>query len=270
MDENRPQWVEPSQDNESRLAIDLLPGERKHSRLWVFVHGFVSHRRGEKALFFREQLQARGEAFASLDLAGHGDSDGDLFGLTMSRNLSDLDRGLRFAQKELGPFSSINLVGSSMGGFAAIWYSALNPGMIKKNLLIAPAFEMAGRLILSLGPSKAERWRKERKIHLEAEFATFDLGYEFVEDESHYLIPDLVKRLQTPTLILHGSNDESVPCQLSRSFAARVDLAELVEIEGGDHRLTDHKDRLFKEMWKFAGPPEWLFSKNSRIQESCF
>ena len=94
---------------------------------------------------------------------------------------------------------------------------------------------------------------------MEAEFATFDLGYEFVEDESHYLIPDLVKRLQTPTLILHGSNDESVPCQLSRSFAARVDLAELVEIEGGDHRLTDHKDRLFKEMWKFAGPPEWLF-----------
>ena len=92
MDENRPQWVEPSQDSESRLAIDLLPGERKHPRLWVFVHGFVSHRRGEKALFFREQLQARGEAFASLDLTGHGDSDGDLFGLTMSRNLSDLDR----------------------------------------------------------------------------------------------------------------------------------------------------------------------------------
>jgi pimeloyl-ACP methyl ester carboxylesterase len=135
----------------------------------------------------------------------------------------------------------------------------LNPGLIKKNLLIAPAFEMVGRLILSLGPKKAQRWRAERKIHLETEFATFDLGYDLVEDEYHYLISDLVTRLQTPTLILHGSNDESVPCQLSRSFAARVDLVSLVEIEGGDHRLTDHKERLFSEMWEFAGPPEWLF-----------
>ena len=259
MDEHPPQWVEPVQENESKLAIDLVPGPRRHSRLWLFIHGFASHRRGEKALFFREQLQEKGEAFASLDLTGHGDSDGDLFELTMSRNLGDLDRGLRFAQKELGPFSGINLVGSSMGGLVAIWYSALNPGLIKKNLLIAPAFELAGRLILSLGPSKAQRWRKERKIHLETEFATFDLGYEFVEDESNYLIQNLVKRLQTPTLILHGSNDESVPCQLSRSFAARMDLVEFVEIEGGDHRLTDHKDRLFEEMWEFAGPPEWLF-----------
>ena len=259
MNESPPQWVEPAQEKESKLAIDLVPGRRRHSRLWLFVHGFVSHRRGEKALFFREQVQERGEAFASLDLTGHGDSEGDLVGLTVSRNLSDLDRGLRFAQKELGPFSSINLVGSSMGGFAAIWYSALNPGLVKKNLLIAPAFEMAGRLLLSLGPQKAQRWRKERKIHLETEFASFDLGYEFVEDESNFLIQNLVKRLETPTLILHGTNDESVPCQLSRSFAARVDLVELVEIEGGDHRLADHKDRLFKEMWKFAGPPEWLF-----------
>jgi hypothetical protein len=29
---------------------------------------------------------------------------------------------------------------------------------------------------------------------------------------------------------------------------------ELVEIRGGDHRLTAHKERLFEEMWRFAGP----------------
>jgi pimeloyl-ACP methyl ester carboxylesterase len=146
-----------------------------------------------------------------------------------------------------------------MGGLTAIWYSALNPRGMKANILIAPAFEMAGRALLSLGPQRAQRWRRERTIHMETEFAEFDLGYGFVEDEFRYPAASLIKRLKTPTLILHGSDDESVPCQLSRKFASRVDVAKLVEIEGGDHRLTEHKEALFEEMWDFVGPCQFLF-----------
>jgi dipeptidyl aminopeptidase/acylaminoacyl peptidase len=113
---------------------------------------------------------------------------------------------------------------------------------------------MAGRFLLSLGPKKASKWRKEGKIRLQTDYSDFDLGYSFVEDESRYPIASLVARLKTRTLILHGSNDESVPCQLSRSFNSRVHVAKMVEIEGGDHRLTDHKEQLFEEMWDFVGP----------------
>lgn len=258
MVESLVEWVEPERETESRLAVDLIAGNRRHSRLWCFIHGLNSHRRGEKASFFAEQVSERGEAFASLDLTGHGESEGDLLGLCLSRNLSDLDRGLRFARRRIGPFSAVNLVGSSMGGLTAVWYSALNPGLVTANLLIAPAFEMAGRLLLSLGPQKSQRWRLEGKIHLETGYAEFDLGYDFVRDESRYLTGKLVERLTTPTLILHGSDDEAVPCNLSRRLAARHPHVKLVEIEGGDHRLTAYKERLFQEMWEFVGPPEWV------------
>src|SRR3989304_7992862 len=96
------------------LALDLLPPAGKSSRLGFFVHGLNSNRRGEKALYFARQVAGRGEAFASLDLTGHGDSEGQLLGLSLTRNLSDLDRGLRFVRQEAGPFSSAFLGGSAM------------------------------------------------------------------------------------------------------------------------------------------------------------
>jgi pimeloyl-ACP methyl ester carboxylesterase len=254
MSESPPQWVESENEGESRLAIDLIHGASRYSRLWFFIHGLNSSRRGEKAVYFARQVAGRGEAFASLDLTGHGDSEGDLFGLCLSRNIRDLERGLRFVQRQAGPFSAINLVGSSMGGLTALWYSAMKPGSAKANILIAPAFEMAGRFLLALGPQKAQQWRQEGKIRLQTDYSEFDLGYSFVEDESHYPIASLVGKLETPTLILHGSDDEFVPCQLSRRFASRVDVVKLVEIEGGDHRLIDYKENLFDEMWEFVGP----------------
>jgi pimeloyl-ACP methyl ester carboxylesterase len=259
MTESPPRWVEPETDGEHRLAIDLIPGASRPSRLWFFVHGLNSHRRGEKAVYFARQVTRQGDAFASLDLTGHGDSEGDLLGLCLSRNIRDLERGIRYAERQAGPFSAVHLIGSSMGGLTAVWYSALNPHGLKANILIAPAFEMAGRFLLSLGPQKAQRWRRERTIHIESEFAEFDLSYGFVEDEFRYSTTSLIKRLKTPTLILHGSADESVPCQLSRKFAARVDVATLVEIEGGDHRLIEYKEELFEEMWKFVGPRQYIF-----------
>ncbi len=60
--------------------------------------------------------------------------------------------------------------------------------------------------------------------------------------------------METPSLILHGSDDAVVPCQLSRSFAERVESVELLEIAGGDHRLTANKEALFQDMWSFVGP----------------
>jgi pimeloyl-ACP methyl ester carboxylesterase len=256
MQPSPPRWIEPEKDGQARLAIDFLPASRRSSRLWFFVHGLNSNRRGDKALYFARQVARQGEAFASLDFTGHGDSEGKLVDLSLTRNLSDLDRALRHVREEAGPFSSIFLVGSSMGGLTALWYSALHPGRVNANLLVAPAFELAGRLLLSIGRKKAQRWREEGKTHLVTDYAEFDLGYGFVEDEARYPIATLMRKLKTPTLILHGTQDETVPYRLSRNFAQKVQLAKLTLIAGGDHRLTDHKELLFQEMWDFVGELE--------------
>ncbi|MGH9318327.1 MAG: alpha/beta hydrolase [Vicinamibacteria bacterium] len=248
-----PQWVEPREEGEARLAIDFIPAAAKNSRLWFFLHGLHSNRRGEKALHFARQIVRRGEAFASLDLTGHGDSEGDLLGLSLTRNLADLDRGLSFIERKAGTFAAVCLIGSSMGGLTALWFAARSPARITRNIVIAPAFEMAGRLLLSLGRTKAQEWRRIGRMRIENPYGAFDLGYQFVEEETRYPTVSLMRRLKTPSLILHGSDDEVVPCQLSRQFAGRMEHVHLIEIRGGDHRLTDHKERLFEEMWDFVG-----------------
>ena len=122
------------------------------------------------------------------------------------------------------------MIGSSMGGLTALWFSAQKPGIVTRNLVIAPAFEMAGRLMLSLGRVRAQKWRREGKIYLDIGSAVLELGYGLVEDESRYPMVSLFRKLKTPSLILHGSDDAVVPCQLSRSFAERVEGVELIEV----------------------------------------
>ena len=73
-----------------------------------------------------------------------------------------------------------------------------------------------------------------------------------MEDEARYPIATLVRKLKTPTLILHGTQDETVPYRLSRNFTQKVQISKLTLIAGGDHRLTDHKELLFQEMWDFV------------------
>jgi len=248
-----PQWIEPAASGDARLALDFIPAASDNACLWVFLHGLNSNRRGEKALHFARQIARRGDAFASLDMTGHGDSEGDLLELSLTRNVADLERGLDYVESSHGPFSAVHLIGSSMGGLTALWFTAERPGVIRRNIVIAPAFEMASRMLLSLGRQRARQWRQDRVLHIDTGYAAFDLDYRFVEDESRYPVMSLVRKLSTPSLILHGSDDEVVPCQLSRQFAQKLEHVELVELAGGDHRLTDQKERLFEEMWRFAG-----------------
>ncbi len=61
-----------------------------------------------------------------------------------------------------------------------------------------------------------------------------------------------MRKLKTPTLILHGTQDETVPYQLSKNFTQKVEVSKLALIADGDHRLIAHKETLFEEMWDFV------------------
>src|SRR5437764_191955 len=103
----------------------------------VYVHGFGSTRRGEKALAVEKACVARGWTFAAFDFRGHGASSGTMLDLCGTGLLEDLEalheylagRGVR----RLCP------VGSSMGGWAAAWFSVRHPHAVPACAAIAPA-----------------------------------------------------------------------------------------------------------------------------------
>jgi pimeloyl-ACP methyl ester carboxylesterase len=216
----------------------------------IYVHGFASHQRGEKALYFGERFVARGDAYLTFDLRGHGASSGTMADLTVTRALADIETMLAWAQQR---FARMMLIGSSLGGQLAAWAAARDPKRIVANLLIAPAFAFYENRVRDLGAEGMARLQAEGYAVVRNEWVTTTIGRDLVDDAQGYGINRLLAAYRTPTLILHGTEDSTVPLAGSVEFAARSSARplELVVIAGGDHRLSDHKAVLFDYMTRF-------------------
>jgi non-heme chloroperoxidase len=80
--------------------------------------------------------------------------------------------------------------------------------------------------------------------------ATFDSIKAFSESN---FVEDL-KRVNVPTLVIHGTDDQIVPIETTgRATARLVSGARLIEYAGGPHGITDtHKDRLNQDLLDFV------------------
>lgn len=242
-----------SQSPNESIAYTLTPppGDRTPDTLVIYVHGFASHQKGEKALYLKDQFNAIGWAFLSFDHRGHGDSSGTMTELTVTRNLEDLDAIL---MSQGAGYKRRILVGSSMGGQTAAWYAARHPDQITANLLMAPAFRFLENRIRDLGPERVKSLEREGQITIQNEWVEVTIGQQLIEDAKQYPLEKLLPDYKTPTLIIHGTQDDQVPFADSVAFAqqSKARPLELLLITGGDHRLTDYKETLFSEMKAFC------------------
>lgn len=249
-----PLHLEPETPGRARLAFSWTPppggagGASISPPVWIFLHGLGADRSGSKATRFREWVVSRGHGFLSFDFTGHGESGGDCRGLTLTRNLEDAGRAVEFVRAER-PGAEVVLIGSSMGGIAALWYAALHPEAVAQVFAIAPAFGMSARFAASLSQAERTDWARRGFFPVPIGERVLEFGWGAVADERNYPDDRLAAALRTPALLLHGDADAVVPVGLSRDFAVSAPAAELIEIADGDHRLTDRRDELFEEMW---------------------
>jgi alpha-beta hydrolase superfamily lysophospholipase len=239
----------PVADGEA-VAVDWTPPREPGGPAAVVVHGLGSHRRGDKALHFAERFAAQGWGFLALDLRGHGDSDGALRDLTLTRMLADLRAALDWlAAQGAGPRPV--LIGSSMGGAVIAWHALEHPRDVGPLAMIAPSLQFPGRLAWQLGPAAMEDWKRTGVRRFESEWIDLQIGFGLMEDALNYDPQKLLAGFQSPTLILHGMKDSAVDWRTSLGFLedCRYPHLELLLIKGGDHRLTEHKAFLFDAMW---------------------
>jgi uncharacterized protein len=235
------------------LDFSLSLPQKNHTpeTLVVYVHGFASHQKGEKVLYFKDRFLSMGTAYLAFDHRGHGSSSGTMKELTLTRNLEDLDTLLNAKGAN---FKRRILIGSSMGGQTAAWYAATHPDQITANFLIAPGFRFIQNRLRELGPDGLKKLSAEGQITVKNEWVEITIGKELLDDGQLYPLEKLLKHYHTPTLILHGTDDRAVPFEDSVTFV-QESLArpmELVLIAGGDHRLSDHKQVLFAHMETFC------------------
>jgi pimeloyl-ACP methyl ester carboxylesterase len=227
------------------------PGPGRSGLCFLYLHGFGSVQTGEKADFFRKRAVESGFPFCSFDFQGHGRSGGTMQGLSLTRNLDDIGR-VHGWLRERG-HDRLCLIGSSMGGGSALWYSALHPDGLCAGLHIAPALELEKALVAWAGPEGCRRWEETGSIQFENDLVSCELGWELIRDLRSYSYDELLRTYRTPALLLQGRKDESVPWRGVLDFATRCSApeADFHLFVDGDHRLTDRKERLWDLMLEF-------------------
>ncbi len=216
----------------------------------VYVHGFGSHRGGEKSLALESACSARSICFASFDFRAHGQSDGSLRDLRASRLLEDLaairhylvGRGIR----------RLGLVGSSMGAFASAWFGQ-QAGEVSGCVLLAPAFRFLQNRWSALSDAQREAWQQTGTHHFAGKWFEADIGYGLAEERDAYRWETLAERWNKPTLLIHGMADEVVPVSESLEFfeTATFPYLQLRLFKNGDHRLTDYRFEIADEACRF-------------------
>ena len=208
----------------------------------LWVHGFGSHRGGEKAAAVRGACERMGWTFAAFDFRGHGESSGRIVDLTSSRLLDDLS-AVRDWLAERG-HTRLGLIGSSMGGFASAWFAKRNPHAVVGRVFLAPAFLFLERRWARLTPEEQIAWVRTGRRAVKNEWLEVEIGIGLMDERVLFRPEELVKGWSTPALLFHGMADDVVPDSDSLFFARGVGHpeVELRLLKDGDHRLTAHKE----------------------------
>lgn len=234
------------------LVGTLALAAPQRSSLVLYVHGFGSDRGGIKAATLQTACRAAGLNFAAFDFHCHGGSSGrPMTDLRASGLLEDLTV-IRQALRARG-IDRLFLVGSSMGGFAASWFAARHPGAVAGLTLLAPAFRFLENRILGLTDQDLTRWREQRVLRLRNQWLDVELDHGLVEERGQFAPETLADTWQTPALIFHGMNDETVPWRDTLSLVERTGCGaiELRLFRAGDHRLLAHAEQMAEEACRF-------------------
>ena len=191
---------------------------------YVFFHGLGSVRAGEKSASLLDHAQHRDRGFLRFDMRGHGESSGELGQVTVSELIDDAIRVL----ERTGPAV---VVGSSLGGLVAAHAAAARPDLVERLALLAPAF--------GLMPNIRRQLDQDGFLHT-SDGPSFFVAPRVRDDAEALDERGLPARVRVPTLVVHGTADDTIPLQVSEWFHAGVAHAdkELWVVAGGDHRLN--------------------------------
>ena len=132
--------------------------------------------------------------------------------------------------------SKMSLFGASQGGVVASLYAAAYPDRVHKLMLIFPAFVLfddVQETYRQLGSPDLNQL-PDSLTHRNA-----TLGKIYLIDALNIDIQAEQTKITAPTLIIHGTDDAVVPYQYAVEASQTIPNAELVTVEGGEHRIDE-------------------------------
>jgi uncharacterized protein len=205
------------------VGVLHLPGSGP-SACVVACHGMGACKDSDKYLLLGRDFPEAGLALARFDFRGSGESGGLYRNATVASRMADLEAVLDHLKGHEALDGRFGLIGSSLGGFVALWVASCRPSPMPVVTWNAPASlaELASSTsddVTSPGAALVAEVRGGR--HVDAPGGS-----------SH-------------VLIVQGEDDEVVPPEHGRMLFGRAqEPRELCLLPGADHRLSDPLHRL--------------------------
>ncbi|HXL04971.1 MAG: alpha/beta hydrolase [Firmicutes bacterium] len=231
-----------------------LPKEGDMFPTVIMFHGFTGHKLESHRMFvkFSRLLSAKGIAVARFDFSGSGESDGDFEEMTFSGEVREGEAILNHIRSlSTTDPGRIGLLGLSMGGAVASVVAGRNPHDIKTLVLWSAADIEVMKTIFKAKKAAGAAFCDERGFY---DIGGLWLNPDFYDDLTRWDTYNEIAKFQGKALIVHGREDETVPCATARRYYEVLgERAESVMIEGADHTYNRHdwEMTLFQETLRF-------------------
>ena len=221
-----------SYDDKQLYGKLTAPSDYKRKKLPTIVIAHGLNNTLEQYEMYSQLLAKQGYLVYSFDFYGgsrQSKSGGqDMLNMSVKTELADLTQVMEKLRSEtFVDKSKMSLFGASQGGVVASLYAAAYPDRVHKLLLIFPAFV--------LFDDAKETYRELGS----PDFDQLPLGKIYLIDALDIDIQAEQAKITAPTLIIHGTDDVVVPYQYAAEASQTIPNAELVTVEGGEHRIDE-------------------------------
>ncbi len=218
----------------------------------IMLHGFTGNHLEPSFLFARFSKIAAEEGFATVrfDFKGSGNSDGEFYEMTSKTELQDTLEMLKIVKNDKR-FDKNNLfiLGLSMGGTIALRTVGRKPEDFKGCILWSAA--SFNKEVFSKGFSESKD--KMIKTPNGYDLGGIEISEEFIKEISSYNAVEEAKIFKGPYLLVHGSNDPTVPVEVSKKASKILPNSKLKIVDNADHtyRRISWSNELFDSTLEF-------------------
>lgn len=239
---------------------------KKTNAVIILVHGMGEHSSRYKHV--ANKLTDNSFSVVTFDHFGHGKTEGKRgHNPNFNAVLESISKTIEKA-KELFPKKTLFLYGHSMGGNAVINYTIRKEHNLKGVIATSPFLKLAfqppkiklavGKLLQKIAPSitlgneldathisrdsiEVKKYTNDELIH---DKISPNFSLTFIETGQWAI--DNAKKLKTPMILFHGTDDKIIDYKGSQEFVENSNKATLKIYDGGYHEL--HNDLCKEEM----------------------
>jgi len=234
-------------DRNRKLSYVLNNG-RIDAPIILFIHGFAGNK-DENGLFTDAEKYFVDKGFNTLrfDMEGVGSSEGEYVETTLNNQKKDLETVIDFLRKQYQK-NPLSIIGFSLGATVAMM---IQRDDIKSYIFWSPAIYTSEDMFTRYDtPDIRQKLSSQGFI----EKGDMHIGVQIIDDLKMFDPEQYFSRINTPIMIIHGTNDPRINYKSSVKAVKKFSRAEIKIITDANHSFKNndaHREMLFKESYKF-------------------